>query len=87
MLNELSSTIVFERPHDETFVRKWKLACQGNISHVIVMPNVTIEKIDGFVHELVENRPRWFPDGKVVTPCIANEIGNESCACLQHNHA
>ena len=51
------------------------------------MPNVTIEKIDGFVHELVENQPRWFPDGKVVTPCIANEIGDESCAFLQHNHA
>ena len=55
MLNELSITIVFERPQDETFVRKWPLACQGNIAHVIVIPNITIEKIDGFVHELVEN--------------------------------
>ena len=87
MLNELSSTVVFERPQDETFVRKWQLACQGNIAHVIVMPNVTIEKIDGFVHEFVENRIRWFPYGKVVTPCIANEIGDEICAFLQHNHA
>ena len=87
MLNKLSSTIVFERPQDEKFVRKWNLAFQGNIAHVIVMPNVTIEKIDGFVHELVENRPRWFLDGKVVTPRIANEIGDESCAFLQHNHA
>ena len=87
MLNELSSTVVFERPQDETFVCKWQLACQGNIAHVIAMPNVKIEKIDGFVHELVENQPRWFPEGKVVTPCIANEIGDESCAFLQHNHA
>jgi len=84
MLNELSSTVVFERPHDETFVRKWQLACQGNIAHVIVMPNVTIEKLDCFVDELIENRPRWFPDGKVVTLCIANEVGDKNCACLQH---
>ncbi|KAK8649189.1 hypothetical protein V6N13_129923 [Hibiscus sabdariffa] len=27
MLNELSSTIVFERPRDEEFVRRWQLAC------------------------------------------------------------
>ncbi|KAH9313161.1 hypothetical protein KI387_028196, partial [Taxus chinensis] len=33
MLNELSSTVVFERPQDETFVRKWQLASQGNIFH------------------------------------------------------
>ncbi|KAH7568041.1 hypothetical protein JRO89_XS07G0221800 [Xanthoceras sorbifolium] len=29
MLNELSSTVVFERPQDEEFVRRWQLACQG----------------------------------------------------------
>lgn len=28
MLNELSSTVVFERPKDEAFVRKWQLACE-----------------------------------------------------------
>ncbi len=28
MLNELSSTVVFERPQEEPFVRKWQLACQ-----------------------------------------------------------
>jgi len=28
MLNELSSTVVFERPLEEPFVRKWQLACQ-----------------------------------------------------------
>lgn len=37
MLNELISTVVFE---DETFVRRWKLACHENISHVVVMPKV-----------------------------------------------
>ena len=29
MLNELSSTVVFERPTEEAFVRKWQLACQA----------------------------------------------------------
>lgn len=28
MLNSLSSTVVFERPKDEAFVRKWQLACE-----------------------------------------------------------
>ena len=28
MLNGLSSTVVFERPKDEGFVRKWQLACE-----------------------------------------------------------
>jgi hypothetical protein len=29
MLNRLSSTVVFERPPEEAFVRKWQLACEG----------------------------------------------------------
>ena len=36
MLNELSSTVVFERPTEESFVRKWQLACEGDIAHVVV---------------------------------------------------
>lgn len=32
MLNELSSTVVFERPTEETFIRKWQLACEGGRS-------------------------------------------------------
>lgn len=56
MLNELSSTVVFERPHDEEFIRKWQLACKGNIAHVVVMPNITIEKLDDFLEELMQIR-------------------------------
>ena len=29
MLNELSSTVVFERPTEDAFIRKWQLACEG----------------------------------------------------------
>lgn len=49
MLNELSNTVVFERPKEESFVRKWQLACEGDIAHVVVMPNVDIAKLEEFV--------------------------------------
>ncbi len=29
MLNELSSTVVFERPREEAFVRKWQVRSRG----------------------------------------------------------
>jgi histidine decarboxylase len=56
MLNELSSTVVFERPMEEAFVKKWQLACEGDIAHVVVMPNVTIPKLREFVDEYVLSR-------------------------------
>lgn len=84
MLNELSSTVVFERPLDDDFVRRWQLACEGNIAHVVVMPNVTIEKLDDFLNELIEKRPSWFKDGNVQPPCLAEDVGIENCACSLH---
>lgn len=51
-LNELSSTVVLERPMDDNFVKRWQLACEEDIAHVVVMPNVTTVKIDRFVQEL-----------------------------------
>lgn len=80
MLNSPSTTVVFERPRDEDFVRRWQLACQGNIAHVIVMPNVTLEKIDTFLNELVTKRSNWFKDA----PCLAIEIGECNCVCPVH---
>ena len=58
MLNELSSTVVFERPLEEAFVKKWQLACQGDIAHVVVMPNITLEKLEVFVQDLIQSRAR-----------------------------
>ncbi|KAG6624265.1 hypothetical protein CIPAW_16G014200 [Carya illinoinensis] len=60
MLNENSDMVVFERPLDEKFVRRWQSACQGNITHIVVMPNVTIEKLDDFFDELVEKCSSWY---------------------------
>jgi histidine decarboxylase len=53
-LNELSSTVVLERPTDPAFIQRWQLACSDDIAHVVVMPNVTRYKIDRFVSELIE---------------------------------
>ena len=58
MLNDFSSTVVFERPADHDFVRKWQLACEGSVAHVVVMPSVSEEKLRTFVSELLESRAR-----------------------------
>lgn len=55
-LNDLSCTVVLERPVDDALVKRWQLACEEDIAHVVVMPNVTREKIDLFVEELCECR-------------------------------
>jgi histidine decarboxylase len=56
MLNDLSSTVVFERPKDHNFVRKWQLACEKNLAHVVVMPSVSEEKLRAFVDDLMLSR-------------------------------
>ncbi|XP_075509447.1 serine decarboxylase-like [Primulina tabacum] len=84
MLNELSSTVVFERPRDEEFVRRWQLACEGNMAHAIVMPNVTLEKLDYFLNELLQGRSLWYCDEKVQPPCLAADIGCDNCCCVLH---
>eukprot|EP01059_Diplonema_ambulator_P003447 TRINITY_DN13135_c0_g1_i2.p1 TRINITY_DN13135_c0_g1~~TRINITY_DN13135_c0_g1_i2.p1 ORF type:complete len:532 (+),score=253.55 TRINITY_DN13135_c0_g1_i2:48-1643(+) len=61
MLNERSTTVVLARP-PENFVKHWQLACMGDIAHVVVMPNVTVEKIVQFVDELVDAlNGTWVP--------------------------
>jgi histidine decarboxylase len=54
-LNDLSSTVVLERPASDAFVQRWQLACEDDIAHVVVMPNVTRPKVDTFVRELVDS--------------------------------
>ena len=49
--NSLSSTVIFERPNEE-FVKRWQLACTGDIAHVVVMPSVNKEKLDLFLKEI-----------------------------------
>jgi histidine decarboxylase len=58
MLNHMSSTVVFERPTEHAFVRKWQLACSGDVAHVVVMPSVTPDILRVFVDELNQSRER-----------------------------
>lgn len=76
--NSLSSTVVFERPN-EKFVKKWQLACTGNIAHVVVMPSVDIGKLNLFLKEIDEIKL----EGK----CVMDYIGyNCVCSkCLSNN--
>ncbi|XP_057529502.1 serine decarboxylase-like [Amaranthus tricolor] len=85
MLNKLSNIVVFECPQDKKFVRRWQLACQGNVAHVCVMSHLTKQKIDNFVDELVEKRLIWLRDGGHKLVCVASEIGTENCSCDLHN--
>ena len=65
MLNRLSSTVVFERPTEHAFVRKWQLACQEDVAHVVVMPSVSVEILQEFVEDLVASRKRQTELGGV----------------------
>ena len=47
--------MVLERPANEDFVTRWQLACEEDIAHVVVMPNVTREKADVFVRDLADS--------------------------------
>lgn len=46
-----SNTVVFPRP-SETLIKKWHLASQGDISHVILMPGIDTKIIDNFIQDL-----------------------------------
>lgn len=49
--NDLSNTIVIKKP-ENSLVRKWHLATQGDIAHIIIMPNITKKQIDLLVLDL-----------------------------------
>jgi hypothetical protein len=65
-LNELSSAVVFEHPAEEAFVRNWQLACEGEIAHVVVMPNIDGDKLWRFVDDLVASRARVAAGGLTI---------------------
>lgn len=82
MLNELSNTVVFERPLEEEFVRKWQLACEGPIAHAVVMPNITPEILATFVKEMVASRAQWnASNGVQAHQCLAVVMGPKNCMC------
>jgi len=85
MLNEFSNIVVFERPLDDHFTRRWNLASNGNIAHVVVLKHITIEMLDTFVCEFIQKRSIWSKDGQFQPPCIASDVGSRNCACSIHS--
>ena len=85
MLNKFSNIVVFERPLDYNFSHRWNLACNGNIAHVVVMQHITIQMLDSFVDEFLQERSIWFKEGQFQPICIANDIGVANCACKLHH--
>uniref|UniRef100_A0A6T7NP21 Histidine decarboxylase n=1 Tax=Hanusia phi TaxID=3032 RepID=A0A6T7NP21_9CRYP len=53
-MNDLSITVIFPRPA-EIVVKRWQLASNGNLSHVVVMPHVTQEMLEVFLKEYLAN--------------------------------
>jgi histidine decarboxylase len=49
--HRFSNTVVFDRPPTE-IVRKWQLAVEENIAHLLVMPQVDRRRLDGFLSDL-----------------------------------
>lgn len=52
--NNNSITVIFPKPSYK-IIEKWQLACQDNISHLVIVPHVTKEKIDLFIEDLIKN--------------------------------
>ena len=52
--NDHAITVVFPRPK-ERLVKKWKLAVQDDIAHIICMPQVTKQTVDEIINDLVKN--------------------------------
>jgi glutamate/tyrosine decarboxylase-like PLP-dependent enzyme len=82
-VNDLSSTVVLERPLDEDLVKRWQLACEEDIAHVVVMPNVTRSKIDRFVQELTECKEKR---GRIA-PVRKNSPLTQLTSCAWGGHA
>nr|GMD21795.1 histidine decarboxylase-like [Ipomoea batatas] len=85
MVNDNGITVVFERPPDREFIRRWQLSCVRDMAHVIVMPGVTIEAIDNFFNDLVQERATWYREewGRQ-PPCLEDDLGSHNCYCPLH---
>lgn len=53
--NQNSITVVFPKP-SERIAKKWQLATANGLSHVVVMPHVTKEKLDAFIKDYEEDQ-------------------------------
>jgi histidine decarboxylase len=49
--NSYYNTVVIKRPSKKV-IKKWQLAVQGDIAHIIIMPHTKKEQIDGLIADL-----------------------------------
>lgn len=54
LLNKWSNTVVFPKPKNEEIIRKWQLACSEDVCHIVVMPNVTVSKLEEFIEDYLK---------------------------------
>jgi histidine decarboxylase len=54
LLNSYSTTVVFPKPAAE-IVKKWQLATEGDLAHVVVMQNHCDSKIDDLIFDLISS--------------------------------
>ena len=64
---EFSVTVVIKRP-SEKIVKKWQLAVEGNIAHVLLMPHVLKKQIDAFIEDLKQESAHFFPSEAISAP-------------------
>ena len=48
-LNDLSSTVVLERPLDDKLVKRWQLACEEDIAHVVVSVPIAVRHVESLM--------------------------------------
>ncbi|MYE37930.1 MAG: histidine decarboxylase [Candidatus Spechtbacteria bacterium SB0662_bin_43] len=53
--NKNSITCVFPRPHHD-ITRKWNIASQGNLSHIITVSHVTKEIVDQVIQDILQDK-------------------------------
>jgi histidine decarboxylase len=53
--NPGSNIVVIKKPED-AIIKKWHLAAESNIAHVILMPGIRSYQIELFIHDLVDSQ-------------------------------
>ena len=85
--NPFSNTVVFERPRSMVFIKKYHLACNATIGHVVVMPSVQRDKLlefaDAFRDLFADDDDDVVDDDTIQSrPCVTKTCGQtSSCFC------
>ena len=79
-----SNTVIFDRPAAPV-TQRWQLACQGNISHLITMPHVTMAQLDRLVADISSTKPVKFESSESLTACETTVGGSKEEIILVGN--